>query len=72
MRTTDPVYLTAKQLRARWGNVSHMFVERLLQNDDSFPRPIRLGGGSMRFWRLKDIVRWERRSGSDVCTEEAL
>lgn len=55
------VYLTARQLRDRWGGRSHMFIERLLKNDPTFPRPVRLGG-AMRFWRLDEIEAWESRS----------
>ena len=40
------VYLTAAQLRTRYGGVSHMWIERKLQNDASFPKPVTFGDGS--------------------------
>jgi predicted DNA-binding transcriptional regulator AlpA len=53
-------YLTAKQLRARWGNCSHMFIERRLQRDPAFPRPRKLGGSSIRLWDIEEIESYER------------
>lgn len=55
---SEPVYVTSTQLRKRWGGRSHMFIERLLANDPTFPRPVRLSR-AMRLWKLDDIVAWE-------------
>jgi predicted DNA-binding transcriptional regulator AlpA len=52
-------YLTTRQLRERWGGVSHMFIERRLLQDPNFPRPLKLGR-RIRFYDLGDIERWER------------
>jgi predicted DNA-binding transcriptional regulator AlpA len=51
------VYLRTKQVRARYGSVSHMWVERRLQADPSFPRPIYFG--RLRFWKLSELEKWE-------------
>lgn len=53
-------YLTAAQLRERYGGVSHMWVQRRLQNDATFPRPVKLGGSLIRLWDLDGIEAWER------------
>jgi predicted DNA-binding transcriptional regulator AlpA len=51
-------YLTAKQLRGRYGNRSHMWIERRLTEDPNFPRPVYFG--RFRFWALDEIEQWER------------
>ena len=51
------VFLRTKQLRARYGNVSHMWVERRLAADSSFPKPIKMG--RLRFWKLSELEAWE-------------
>jgi predicted DNA-binding transcriptional regulator AlpA len=51
------VYLRTKQLRIRYGSVSHMWVERRLQDDPSFPRPVKMG--RLRFWKLSELEAWE-------------
>ncbi len=51
-------YLTAKQLRRRYGNRSHMWIERRLRGDPTFPRPVYFG--RFRFWALDELERWER------------
>ena len=53
-------YLTAAQLRARYGGVSHMWIERRLRYDPTFPRPVKLGGSLIRMWDLAEIGAWER------------
>ena len=53
-------YLTAAQLRARYGGVSHMWIERRLRYDPTFPRPVKLGGSLIRMWDLAEIEAWER------------
>jgi predicted DNA-binding transcriptional regulator AlpA len=51
------LFLKARQVRARYGDVSHMWLVRR-QKDAGFPSPIILGG--IRFWKLSDLERWER------------
>jgi predicted DNA-binding transcriptional regulator AlpA len=55
------VYLTAAQLRTRYGGVSHMWIERTMARDPTFPRPTTFGS-MFRFWRLDEIEAWERAS----------
>ena len=52
------IYLRTRQVRARYGGCSHMFIERRLANDPTFPRPVFLG--RMRFWKLADLEEWEK------------
>lgn len=54
----NPEYLSASQVRARFGGVSHMFLFRAMR-DRGFPAPVRFGG-RLRFWRIDDLVSWER------------
>ena len=51
------LFLKARQVRARYGDVSHMWLVRL-QKDAGFPLPTILGG--IRFWKLSDLERWEK------------
>jgi predicted DNA-binding transcriptional regulator AlpA len=58
MNDPNPVYLTARQLQHRFGNVSRMWPYRRMK-DAGFPAPVRFGG-RLRFWRVDDVERWER------------
>jgi predicted DNA-binding transcriptional regulator AlpA len=49
-------YLKMRQLRERY-SCSHMFIERRLVNDPTFPRPIYLG--PHRAWKLTELEKWE-------------
>src|SRR5450755_2027023 len=51
------LFLKARQVRARYGDVSHMWLVRR-QKDAGFPSPIFFGG--IRFWKLSDLERWEK------------
>ena len=52
-------YLTSNQLRARYGDRSHMWIERRLKDaSNPLPKPIYIG--RLRFWLLADIEAWER------------
>jgi predicted DNA-binding transcriptional regulator AlpA len=57
---TEKRYLTTAQLRERYGSVSHMWIERRLQKDPTFPRPVKLGGSALRMFDLNQIEAWER------------
>jgi hypothetical protein len=51
-------YLTAAQVRKRYGGVSDMALWRWLRDERlGFPQPLRIQ--SRRFWRLTDLVAWE-------------
>ncbi|MGY3396483.1 helix-turn-helix transcriptional regulator [Bradyrhizobium sp. 1200_D9_N1_1] len=59
MSADDPnALIPTSQLRARYGNVSHMWVERRLKDDPDFPRPLYIA--KRRFWRLGELAAWER------------
>jgi hypothetical protein len=51
------LFLKARQVRARYGDVSHMWLVRR-QKDAGFPSPTIFGG--IRFWKLSDLERWEK------------
>jgi predicted DNA-binding transcriptional regulator AlpA len=51
------LYLRTRQVQARYGGCSHMFIERRLANDPTFPRPVYFG--RMRFWKLSELEKWE-------------
>jgi hypothetical protein len=51
------LFLKARQVRARYGDVSHMWLVRR-QKDAGFPSPLFFGG--IRFWKLSDLERWEK------------
>jgi hypothetical protein len=55
--TPHTVFLRARQVRARYGDVSHMWLVRR-QKDAGFPPPTFLGG--IRFWKISDLKRWEK------------
>ena len=57
---SNECFLTARQTRARYGNVSDMWLHRRLHDASGFPRPIVICG--RRFWRLSDLVAWERNA----------
>jgi predicted DNA-binding transcriptional regulator AlpA len=50
-------FLTAGQVRERY-NISDMWIYRKLLAG-AFPKPVRLGGGRLRFWRVADLLAWE-------------
>ena len=51
-------FLPARQVRKRYG-VTDQTVWRWLKNVNlKFPHPMRIG--RLRYWRLSDLVAWER------------
>lgn len=54
----DDRLLPAAQVRARYGGVSHMWIERRLKGDPKFPRPLYIA--KRRFWRVQELVKWEQ------------
>ena len=59
-----PKYVRAASLRARFG-VSDMWLHRAMR-DKGFPRPVMLGGGRDRFWKLDEVEAWEAAQESAV------
>lgn len=56
----DQRYLTASEVRARFGNISDMTLWRWLEDDElGFPRPMRVN--RRRLFKERDIVDWEAR-----------
>lgn len=55
-------FLTSAQTRARYGNVSDMWLWRRLHDGSGFPQPMVLN--KRRYWRLSDLIAWERARGS--------
>lgn len=55
----EDVFLASRQVRARYGDSSDMWLWRRLHDDDSgFPQPLKIHG--RRFWKLSDLEIWER------------
>jgi hypothetical protein len=53
------VFLTAPQVRKRFGGRSDMWLWRMLREEPSFPRPLMIRGH--RYWRISDLVDFEAR-----------
>jgi hypothetical protein len=51
------VYLTAPQVRQRYGNKSDMWLWRMLREEPQFPRPIVIRRN--RYFRLRELVAYE-------------
>ena len=56
------VYITAPQVCQRYGGVSHMWLERMLQKDATFPKPHKFG--RLRFFKVDELIGWERRTAA--------
>jgi hypothetical protein len=56
--TGGAMFLASAGLRSRYGGKSHMWIERQLDRDPSFPRPDFYIGGK-RFWRIAKLEAWE-------------
>ena len=50
-------FLTAKQVRARYGDVSDMWLWRRLHDGSDFPQPTIIN--SRRYFRLSKLINWE-------------
>ena len=51
------IYLSDRQIGARY-SVHYLTPRRWLKNDPTFPKPIRLTPGCVR-WKLSDLEAWE-------------
>jgi hypothetical protein len=55
----DDIYLTARQVRDRYGDLSEMSLWRWERNPNlGFPTPKRIN--NRRYWKLADLETWER------------
>jgi predicted DNA-binding transcriptional regulator AlpA len=60
----EDVYLTAAQVRSRYGGMSDMCLWRWLRDERlNFPRPLIING--RRYWRLRELIAWERARAAD-------
>ena len=57
------VWISAPQVCARYGGVSHMWLERILKRDKTFPRPTKFG--RWRFFKIEQLADWKKRRLSD-------
>src|SRR6266576_2451054 len=55
---SDDYFLSAVQVRQRYGNASDMWLWRRLRDDSEFPRPIEIR--KRRYWKLSELIAWER------------
>ena len=62
LRRRQKRFLTMRQLQTRWGNCSHMTIERRMEADRNFPRPMRLPQARVRLWDEEEIEAYERAS----------
>lgn len=53
------VYISAKQVLARYGGRSEMWLNRKLTMEADFPRP--MYSGRLRFFRLDEIEQYEKQ-----------
>lgn len=51
-------FIGIREVQRRYNDVSHMTIERRLQNDPAFPKPIRFG--HLRMWKISDLEKYER------------
>jgi predicted DNA-binding transcriptional regulator AlpA len=54
----DNIFRNSAEVRRRYG-VSDMWIFRRLNDDPDFPKPMIIN--RRRFWRLADLVAWERK-----------
>jgi predicted DNA-binding transcriptional regulator AlpA len=56
-RPTDAEFLSAAQVKARYGGVSDMWIVRKLADHD-FPAPQTFGTPT-RYWRVSELIAWD-------------
>ncbi|NTS33897.1 hypothetical protein HQ945_21795 [Phyllobacterium sp. BT25] len=61
MPSADPAderYLTAKQVRARYGDITSVTLYRWSHDEQKgFPKPVKLS--EHNYWRLSELLAWE-------------
>jgi hypothetical protein len=65
---TADLLLTALQVRLRYGDVSDMWLFRMVRDDPNFPRPLMIR--HKRYWRLQELLAYEntKRQGARHAT----
>jgi predicted DNA-binding transcriptional regulator AlpA len=56
--TKSKKWKTTRQVQVRYGDVSHMWIERRLKDDPDFPRPVKFG--RLRFWDEDELDSYDR------------
>ena len=51
-------YIGSSAVRARYNDMSHMWIVRQLENDPTFPRPYKFG--RLNLWALDELEEYER------------
>lgn len=54
----DERLIAMAQMREIFGGCSFMTIERQLEKDPTFPKPITLPGGTKRFWSAREVHDW--------------
>lgn len=55
---TGATYLTATQVKGRYGGRSDMWLFRRMRDDENFPKPIKIS--KRRYWELTALLEWEK------------
>jgi hypothetical protein len=55
---SEDLLVSSRGVRRRYDDCSHMWIVRRLADDPLFPKPIIIA--RRRFWRLSELVAWER------------
>ena len=63
------VYISVTQVCARYGGRSHMWIERRLLKDPTFPRHKKIGG--WRFFKISELEEYERACAANRVAEVA-
>jgi hypothetical protein len=56
----DAVFISSRQLLARYGGRSQMWLYRKLQAEPEFPKPTYFG--RLQFYRLDELERYEKQA----------
>lgn len=48
--------MRSRELRSMLGGVSSTWIERRLNDDETFPRPCKIRG--QNFWRRSEVLNW--------------
>jgi len=59
------IYLTAPQVRQRFGGKSDMWLWRMIRGEPRFPRPVVIR--NQRYFRLSELVAFENTSKQEAC-----
>jgi hypothetical protein len=62
MPPIEDQFIPTAHVRTRYGGRSHMWIERRLHDASNFPRPLYIA--KRRYWRLSDLVAWERNQAA--------